>query len=48
LAYFQIGPEKSNLLHLMATLCGNDYVKNSQGLDKIFGQIPKAPKGRQV
>jgi hypothetical protein len=46
LTYFKIDPEKSYLLHIMATLCGNDYVKNSEALDRIFGQIPKMPKGR--
>jgi hypothetical protein len=31
----------------MATLCGNDYVgKTGGGLDRIFSQVPKAPKGR--
>ena len=47
LSLFKIGPEKSGLLHLMATLCGNDYVGKTGGaLDRIFGQVPKVPKGR--
>jgi len=47
LKFFKIGPEKSWLLHLMATLCGNDYVGKSAGsLEKIFNQVPKLPKGR--
>lgn len=45
LSFFKIGADKSYLLHVMATLCGNDYVKNSNGLERIFGQIPKVPKG---
>lgn len=46
LNFFKIGPEKSRLLHLMATVCGNDYVKNGAVIDKIFAQVPKVPKGR--
>ena len=47
LKYFKIGPEKSWLLHLMATLCGNDYVgRNGGAIDRIFCQVPKVPKGR--
>ena len=47
LSLFKISPDKSGLLHLMATLCGNDYVGKTGGaLDRIFGQVPKVPKGR--
>ena len=47
LKFFKIGPEKSGLLHLMATLCGNDYAGNGGGvINKIFAQVPKVTKGR--